>query len=92
MVITDATFQVRVWSKADAAENALAMFDTDATFHLPMSVLNAVAVLSKLAMLATDAVFQPETSRLKANAPLNMPAMVDTDATFHSPMPALNVA
>ncbi len=43
----------------DAPENIEAIVETNATFHLPMSALNVGAAENKLAMLATDAVFQP---------------------------------
>ena len=37
----------------------LAMFDTDATFHAPMSTLNVGLLENSEAMVVTAAVFQP---------------------------------
>ena len=48
MVVTAAVFQPPMfWSKRHAFWNALAMFDTDATFHLLISALNADGELKR---------------------------------------------
>jgi hypothetical protein len=68
----------------------LAIVETDATFHLPMSALKAGAPERVEAIVRTDATFHLPMSAVKEDAPESMEAIVETDATFHLPMSALN--
>jgi hypothetical protein len=72
--------------RAPPDKNIAAMFDTDATFHLLMSALKAVALSNALAMFDTEATFHLLMSARKNGLLANTEAMLVTAAVFHSTM------
>jgi hypothetical protein len=62
------------------------MFDTEATFHLPMSWLKSAPPWNALAMFDTEATFHLLMSALNVGLLANTEAMLVTAAVFHSTM------